>query len=56
MPNSDEWKVDELTNRIDWDIRVVEVQRKTIGYVCEVPTIIERRLGTLARAIQQSIE
>ena len=56
MPNRDESKVDELTNRIDWDTRVFEDQRKTIGYVCEVPTIIERRLGALARAIQQSIE
>jgi hypothetical protein len=55
-PNRDETKVDDLTNRIDWDTRVFEDQRKTIGYVCEVPTIIERRLGTLARAIQQSIE
>ena len=56
MPNRDESKVDELTHRIDWDTRVFEDQRKTIGYVCEVPTIIERRLGALARAIQQSIE
>jgi hypothetical protein len=55
-PNRDESKVDELTNRLDWDTRVFEDQRKTIGYVCEVPTIIERRLGALARAIQQSIE
>ena len=56
MPNRDESKVHELTNRLDWDTRVFEDQRKTIGYVCEVPTIIERRLGALARAIQQSIE
>lgn len=55
-PNRDEAKVDELTNAINWDTRIFEDQRRTIGYVCEVPTIIERRLGALARAIQQSIE
>jgi hypothetical protein len=55
-PTRDETKVNELTNSIDWDTRVFEDQRKTISYVCEVPTIIERRLGALARAIQQSIE
>jgi hypothetical protein len=56
MPNRDESKVNELTNSIEWDTRVFEDQRKTISYVCEVPIIIERRLGALARAIQQSIE
>ena len=55
-PNRDEAKVDELTNAINWDTRLFEDQRRTIGYVCEVPTIIERRLGALARAIQQSLE
>jgi hypothetical protein len=55
-PNRDESKANELTNRIEWDTRVFEDQRKTIGYVCDVPIIIERRLGALARAIQQSIE
>ena len=55
-PNRDESKVNELTNSIEWDTRVFEDQRKTISYVCEVPIIIERRLGALARAIQQSIE
>jgi hypothetical protein len=55
-PNRDEAKVEELTNTINWDTRIFEDQRRTIGYVCEVPTIIEQRLGALARMIQQSIE
>jgi hypothetical protein len=55
-PNRDEAKVEELTNTINWDTRIFEDQRRTIGYVCEVPTIIEQRLGALARVIQQSIE
>ncbi len=55
-PGRDEAKVDALTNAINWDTRVFEDQRRAIGYVCEVPTVIEQRLGALARAIQQSIE
>jgi hypothetical protein len=55
-PNRNEAKVEELTNTIHWDTRIFEDQRRTIGYVCEVPTIIEQRLGALARVIQRSVE
>ena len=49
-------KVEELTNQVAWSTRVFEDRRKTINYVCEVPSLIERRLFTLARAIQQAME
>jgi hypothetical protein len=52
----DQSKLDELTNRIDWDSRIFEERRRTIGYVCEVPVLIEQRLFALARATQQSLE
>jgi hypothetical protein len=52
----DQGKADELANRIDWDTRIFEERRKTIGYACEVPVLIEQRLFALARTIQQSIE
>ena len=55
-PNHDQAKLDELGNAINWDRRIFEERRKTISYVCEVPTVIEQRLGVLARAIQQSLE
>src|SRR5262249_11524598 len=32
----DQPKLDELANRIDWDTRIFEDRRKTIGYACEV--------------------
>lgn len=47
---------DKLGNQIAWDTRVFDERRHTIGYVCEVPGTIERRLGALARAIQQTLE
>lgn len=49
-------KLDELGESIAWDTRIFEERRKTIGFVCEVPVLIERRLGALARAIQQAME
>jgi hypothetical protein len=49
-------KIEELTNQVAWSTRVFEDRRKTINYVCEVPGLIERRLFSLARAIQQSLE
>ena len=52
----DQAKVEELTNQVAWSTRVFEDRRKTINYVCEVPSLIERRLFTLARAIQQVME
>ena len=55
-PNHDEAKVGDLGNKINWETQVFQDKRKTIGYVCEVPTIIEQRLGALARAIQQAAE
>ena len=49
-------KADELANRVEWDTRIFEERKKTIGYVCEVPVLIEQRLFALARTIQESLE
>jgi hypothetical protein len=55
-PDSDPHKLDELTNQLQWGTRIFEERRKTIRFVCEVPTVIERRLFTLGRAIAQAAE
>jgi hypothetical protein len=52
----DQGKVDALAEQIEWDTRVFEERRKTIGFVCEVPVRIEQRLFSLARAIQQALD
>jgi hypothetical protein len=49
-------KTDELANRVEWNTRIFEERKKTIGYVCEVPVLIEQRLFALARTIQESLE
>ena len=56
MPGHDQSKVDELVSRVEWDTRIFDERSKTIGYVCEVPVLIEQRLFALARAIQQALE
>jgi hypothetical protein len=55
-PDADPAKADQDANEIAWNTRIFEDRRKTIGYVCEVPIIIERRLFALARAIAQSLD
>jgi len=55
-PGHDQTKVDELVSRVEWDTRIFDERSRTIGYVCEVPVLIEQRLFALAREIQQSLE
>jgi hypothetical protein len=55
-PNHEQAKLDELADAINWDTRIFEDKRKSIGYVCDVPVAIEQRLFALARAIQQALE
>jgi hypothetical protein len=52
----DHAKLDELGNRMEWSTRIFEDRRKSVGYACEVPVIIERRLFALARTIRQELE
>jgi DNA polymerase III alpha subunit len=52
----DQSRVEEMASRIEWDTRIFQERRKTIGYVCEVPILIEQRLFALAREIQHSLE
>jgi hypothetical protein len=52
----DQQKIHDLSGRLEWGTRIYEDRRKTIRYVCEVPTVIERRLFALGRAIAQAAE
>jgi len=54
--NPDQAKIEDLTERLTWDTRIYDEQRKTISYVCAVPQTIEQRLFALSRAIQQSLD
>jgi hypothetical protein len=54
-PDADQSKVKDLANEVEWSTRIFEDRRKTIRYVCEVPSTIEQRLFALARMIQQAL-
>jgi len=41
--------------RLQWDLRVFEDRHRTISYVCETPTLIEQRIGALAKAVQKAL-
>lgn len=55
-PDPDQAKIEDLTNKLTWETRIYDEQRKIISYVCEVPQTIEQRLFALSRAIQQSLD
>jgi hypothetical protein len=42
-------------DRLLWDIRVYNDRHQTASYVCEVPTLVEQRIGELARAVQNAV-
>jgi len=52
----DEARLGELNTRIEWSTRIFDDRRKTVRYACEVPALIERRLGAIARAIRQEMD
>jgi hypothetical protein len=49
-------ETDKLGEQIAWDTRIFDERRHTIAYVCEVPSVIEQRLGGIARAVQGRLD
>jgi len=45
----------EAEQRLQWEIRVFDDRRQMVGYVCETPTLIEQRIGAIARAVQNAL-
>ncbi|SFU89006.1 hypothetical protein SAMN02799631_02955 [Methylobacterium sp. 174MFSha1.1] len=42
----------ELETRFAWDKRIFQERSQSLTYVCEVPTLLEQRLGIIAKKIQ----
>jgi hypothetical protein len=49
-------RVKELSEQLAWQRRIIEERQRSLGALCEQPVIVERRLGTLARAIANHME
>lgn len=46
----------DARKRLAWHTRVFDERQKLTPYMCDVPVIIERHLGTYARAIEAQLE
>lgn len=44
-----------LQNRLQWDLKVFQDRRESLGYACQAPGLVEQRLFALARAIQAQL-
>lgn len=55
-PDQDPSKISALASQVEWSTRIFDDRRKSIRYVCEVPTIIEQRVFVLARAIRSTLD
>ena len=53
--NADPLQVSAFTTELTTRVRIFNERSHSLTYVCEVPTLIEQRLGTLARAIEGEI-
>jgi hypothetical protein len=51
-----ETRIQEVGNQVQWSTRIFEERQKSVRYVCEVPALIEHRLFSLGRAVQQAME
>ncbi|HMK91049.1 MAG TPA: hypothetical protein VK446_15620 [Methylocystis sp.] len=45
----------QRSQALEMDLRVFDERRQTLTYVCESPTLIEQRLGALAREIEAAL-
>ncbi len=55
-PSQDTTKpASEVENAFAWDRRIFEERNQSVTYVCEVPTLLEQRLGEIARKIQAKL-
>ena len=52
----DQPRIDELSNQLIWETRILEDRQRVAKFVCEVPTAIDPRLFALGRTIQQEME
>jgi len=53
--HADQEKLRQMSEKLQWDMRIFDERRKSVSYVCESPALIEQRLGALARAIEAAM-
>jgi hypothetical protein len=48
--------VQQMTQKVTWEVEVFQDRRQALTFACDVPGKIEQRLFSLARLIQQELE
>ncbi len=48
-------RVDKLEEQLDWDQVIYTDRQRSITYLCETPTLLERRLFSIAQMLQQVV-
>lgn len=54
--NPDYDRMNALEEQLDWDQVIYTDRQSTITYLCETPTLIEKRLYSIAQILQQQIK
>ena len=54
QPEPDFDRVDALEKQVDWDQRIFTDRQKTITYLCETPTLLEKRLYAISQMLQEA--
>jgi len=54
QPEPDFDRVDALEEQVDWDQRIFTDRQKTITYLCETPTLLEKRLYAISQMLQEA--
>jgi hypothetical protein len=55
-PTAEPKAVQDMTQKVTWEVEVFQDRRQAISYACDVPGKIEQRLFALARQIQQEFD
>jgi hypothetical protein len=55
-PDADQAVLEEKVKAIDWDLRVFDDRQKSLSAVCEVPVLIEQRLGALGKSVMKAMQ
>jgi hypothetical protein len=48
-------RIDEMEDRLAWDVRIFQDRRRALSYVCESPVLLERRAFAAAQMIQAEL-
>jgi len=55
-PNADQSALQDAQDQLLWDARIFDDRKASLTTVCEVPVLIEQRLGAVTRQIEKAMQ